>query len=88
MEGLHPDSHAHAKVTLGWGRSQGAVGGEDTVVHKPCGSVELGEEGLDAPAVAVLRVGNGLKDGGANDGLGEEVSGVHNDHNVAKSDLR
>ena len=88
MGDLHPEPHAHAEITLGRRRSQGPVGGEDTVVHKPCGSVELGEEGLDAPAVAVLRVGNGLKDGGANDGLGEEVSGVHNDHNVAKSDLR
>jgi hypothetical protein len=65
MGGLHPDSPPHTEITLGWGRGQGAVGGEDAVVHKPCGSVELGEEGLDAPAVAVLRVGDGLQDGGA-----------------------
>jgi len=71
---LHPEPHAHAEITLGRGRSQGAVGGEDTVVHEPGGSVELREEGLDAPAEAVLGVGNGLEDGGTNDGLEGNVS--------------
>jgi hypothetical protein len=73
-KGLHPDSVAHAEITLGWRRGQGAVGGEDTVVHQPCGSVELGEEGLDAPAVAVLGVRDGLQDGGTNNRLERKVS--------------
>lgn len=66
---LHPESHAHAEIALGGRRSQGAVGGEDTVVHEPSGGVELGEEGLDAPAERVLGVGDSLKDGSADDGL-------------------
>jgi len=68
MGDLHPEPHAHAEITLGRRRSQGAVGGEDTVVHEPGGSVELREESLDAPAEAVLGVGDGLEDGGTNDG--------------------
>ena len=71
---LHPESHAHAEIALGGRRSQGAVGGEDTVVHEPGGSVELREEGLDAPAEAVLGVGNSLEDCGTNDGLERRVS--------------
>jgi hypothetical protein len=71
---LHPEPHAHAEITLGRRRSQGAVGGEDTVVHEPGGSVELREESLDAPAEAVLGVGNSLEDGGTNDGLEENIS--------------
>lgn len=69
MDGLHPDPHALAEITLGRGRGQSAVGSEDAVVHKPGGSVELREEGLDAPAKAVLGVRNGLEDGGTNNGL-------------------
>jgi len=64
---LHPDPHAIAEITLGGRGSEGAVGSEDTVVHEPGGGVELGEESLDAPAEAVLRVGNSLEDGGTND---------------------
>lgn len=74
MSDLHPEPHAHAEITLGRRRSEGAVGGEDTVVHEPGGSVELREESLDAPAEAVLGVGDGLEDGGTNDGLKENVS--------------
>ena len=66
---LHPEPHAHAEITLGRRRSEGAVGGENTVVHEPGGSVELREEGLDAPAEAVLGVRNSLENGGTNDGL-------------------
>jgi hypothetical protein len=84
VDGLHPEPHAVAKITLGWRRSQGAVGREDTVVHKPCGSVELGEEGLDAPAEAVLGVGNGLEDSGADDGLENVLVNVQRYHGVAK----
>lgn len=68
---LHPDPHAVAKITLGWGRSEGAVGSEDTIVHEPGGGVELGEKSLDAPAEAVLGVGDGLKDRGADNRLHE-----------------
>lgn len=71
---LHPEPHAHAEIALGRRRSEGAVGGEDTVVHEPGGSVELREQSLDAPAEAVLGVGDGLEDGGTNDGLKEKVS--------------
>jgi hypothetical protein len=83
MGGLHPDSPPHTEITLGWGRGQGAVGGEDAVVHKPCGSVELGEEGLDAPAVAVLRVGDGLQDGGADNRL-EKSQLVYGDNMILR----
>jgi hypothetical protein len=68
MDDLHPEPHAHAEITLSRRRSQGAVGGEDTVVNEPGGSVELREESLDAPAEAVLGVGDCLEDGGTNDG--------------------
>jgi len=68
MSDLHPEPHAHAEIALGRRRSEGAVGGEDTVVHEPGGSVELREEGLDAPAEAVLGVGDSLEDGGTDDG--------------------
>jgi hypothetical protein len=74
--GLHPDPHALAEVTLGRRRCEGAVRGEDTVVDEPGGGVELGEESLDAPAEPVGRVGDGLEDGGANDGLRKKVSGL------------
>lgn len=74
MSDLHPEPHALAEITLGRRRSQGAVWGEDTVVYEPGGSVKLREESLDAPAEAVLRVRNGLEDGGTNDGLKEKVS--------------
>lgn len=64
------EPHGVAEVTLaGRGRSEGAVGGEDTVVDQPGGSVELREEGLDAESEAVLGVGDGLEDGNADDGL-------------------
>jgi hypothetical protein len=69
---LHPDPVALAEVALGRGRCQGAVGGEDAVVDEPGGGVELGEESLDAPAEPVGRVGDGLEDGGADDGLKNE----------------
>lgn len=74
MGDLHPEPHAHAEITLGRRRSEGAVGGEDAVVHEPGGSVELREESLDAPAEAVLGVRDSLEDGGTNDGLEEKVS--------------
>lgn len=74
MGDLHPEPHAHAEVTLGRRRSQGAVGGEDTVVYEPGGGVELREESLDAPTEAVLGVGDGLEDGGTNNGLERQVS--------------
>jgi hypothetical protein len=74
VETLHPDPHALAEVTLGGRRCQGAVRGEDTVVDEPGGGVELGEESLDAPAEPVGRVGDGLEDGSADDGLGNDVS--------------
>jgi hypothetical protein len=83
--GLHPEPHAVAKITLGRGRSQGAVGREDAVVHEPCGSVELGEEGLDAPAEAVLGVGDGLEDSGADDGLEKMLVDVQRYRGVAKN---
>ena len=71
---LHPDPHALAEITLCRRRSEGGVGGEDAVVYEPGGSVELGEESLDAPAKAVLGVGDGLEDGGADDRLRSNVS--------------
>ena len=74
LRALHPDPEALAEVTLGRGRCQGAVGLEDAVVDEPCGGVELGEEGLDAPAEAVGGVGDGLEDGGADDGLRKNVN--------------
>jgi hypothetical protein len=85
MDGLHPQPHAVTKITLGRRRSQGAVGCEDTVVHEPCGSVELGEEGLDAPAEAVLGVGNGLEDSGADDRLEKMLVVVQSYQDVTKT---
>jgi hypothetical protein len=73
LRALHPDPVAHTEVALGRGRCQGAVGGEDTVVDEPGGGVELGVEGLDAPAEPVGRVGDGLEDGGTDDGLRKNV---------------
>lgn len=64
------EPHGVAEVTLaGRGRSESAVGGEDTVVDQPGGSVELREEGLDAETEAVLGVGDGLENSDADDGL-------------------
>lgn len=71
---LHPDPHALAEVTLRRRRCQGAVRGEDAVVDEPGGGVELGVEGLDAPAEPVGRVGDGFEDSSADDGLGDDVS--------------
>jgi hypothetical protein len=85
IDGLHPEPHAVAKITLGRRWSQGAVGCEDTVVHEPCSSVELGEEGLDAPAEAVLGVGNGLENSGADDGLERLLVNVQSYRGVANS---
>lgn len=64
---------------LGGRRGEGGVRGEDAVVDEPGGGVELGEEGFDAPAEAVLLVGDGLEDGGADDGLRESLVGVRDD---------
>lgn len=69
------EPHAVAKVTLGGGRrGEGAVRGEDAVVDEPGSGVELGVESLDAPAEAVLRVGDSLEDGSTDDRLDRKVS--------------
>lgn len=67
----HVQPHRVFDITLinSWRWCQSAVGCEDTVVDEPSCGVELGVEGLDAPAKAVFVVRDGLKDSCADDRL-------------------